>query len=223
MQRHPGKGLMVAAVSLALSGVAYAQNGAPVSSAATSSRPAAGAQAVPRADRQFADKAAEAGMAEVAAGKLAQEKAASDSVKQFGERMVRDHTNANEQLHQVASSQALSIPDKLDATGRKELDALSKLSGDKFDTTYMKKQVSHHEKVIKAFEKEAKSGNDAAMKRFAADTLPTLKEHLKLAKQTQSGLHSASTQSKKAGQAQDGAGSSANPAGGTKGAAGKQG
>jgi len=46
-------------------------------------------------DRQFLLHAASSGMAEVQLGQLAAERAASAEVKQFGQRMVDDHTKAN--------------------------------------------------------------------------------------------------------------------------------
>ncbi len=130
-------------------------------------------------------------MAEVEAGKLAEQKAQDAQVKQFAQRMVHDHTQANDRLKQIAASHGVSLPAHLDKKGQKELDKLGKLSGEDFDKTYMKDQVSDHKKVIDEFEKEAKSGKNADIRNFAENTLPTLKEHLQLAQSAQESVMSA--------------------------------
>lgn len=144
---------------------------------------ALGAQAenLSSADHQFADKAAIGGMAEVAAGKLAQDKAQDSTVREFGQRMVQDHSQANDRLKQIAAAKGMTLPTKLDKHAQQEIDKFTKLSGDEFDRSYIKAQVSDHEKVISEFEKEASSGKDSALVQFAKTTLPTLREHLKLA------------------------------------------
>ncbi len=137
---------------------------------------------VPSADRRFADKAAQAGMAEVQEAKLVEQKTQDPQVKQFAQRMVQDHTQANDKLEQIASAQGIDLPNKLDKSGQQDLDKLQKLSADKLDKAYMKKQVSDHHKVIQQFQKEANSGKDAQIRDFAKSTLPTLQEHERLAK-----------------------------------------
>lgn len=67
------------------------------------------------ADKKFVRDAAQGGMAEVELGKLATEKASSDDVKKFGQRMVDDHSKANEELKQVANSEGVQLPAKLNA------------------------------------------------------------------------------------------------------------
>jgi putative membrane protein len=97
---------------------------------------------VPASDRRFADKAALAGMREVAAGKLAEQKATDEQVKQFGQRMVHDHGEANDRLRQMASSKGLDLPTKLSKKPEKTIDQLEKLSGHQFDSAYMNADAS---------------------------------------------------------------------------------
>jgi putative membrane protein len=139
------------------------------------------ASTVSSSDRKFMEKAAEGGMAEVQLGKLATQKAESDQVKQFGQRMVDDHSKANQQLKQLASTKGVTLPTSLDKTSQKEYDKLSKLSGAQFDREYMDHMVSDHKKDISEFKSEAKKAKDADVKQFASSTLPTLEEHLNLA------------------------------------------
>ena len=139
---------------------------------------------VPSADKKFVEEAAIGGMAEVQMGNLAQQKAASDQVRQFGMRMVQDHTKANDELKQVASNKGLQIPTALDKKHQKLMDELSKKTGADFDKDYMSHMVDDHKKDVSDFKKEAQGGKDADVKAFAAKTLPTLQEHLQMAQTT---------------------------------------
>ena len=133
------------------------------------------------ADRNFVLEAAKGGMAEVELGNLAKDKAQNPDVKSFAQRMVDDHSKANDQLKGLASSKGVQLPTSLDKSAQSEKDKLSKLSGAKFDHEYMEHMVKDHKKDVKEFEKQAKNGKDSDVKNFASQTLPTLQEHLKLA------------------------------------------
>jgi putative membrane protein len=135
------------------------------------------------ADRAFVREAASGGMAEVELGTLTKDKASSADVKQFGDRMVSDHTKANDDLEGVAREKGLTLPSSPNATDKATKTRLSKLSGDAYDKAYMRDMVKDHEHDVAAFKKEADSGKDPDIKAFAAKTLPTLEDHLKLAKQ----------------------------------------
>ncbi|HLH04344.1 MAG TPA: DUF4142 domain-containing protein [Bryobacteraceae bacterium] len=132
-------------------------------------------------DKKFAKDAAMGGLEEVELGKLAAQKGSSDAVKQFGQKMVDDHTKANDQLKEIASKEQIEIPTALDAKHQKEVDKLSALSGDKFDKEYSKNMLKDHRKDVSEFQMEAQNGQDPNIKQFAASTLPTLQEHLKMA------------------------------------------
>ena len=135
-------------------------------------------------DRKFVQEAAIGGMAEVQMGNLAQQKGASDAVKQFGQRMVTDHSKANDELKQVASAKGIQVPSSLDHKEQKAMDKLSKKSGADFDKAYMSLMVDDHKKDVAEFKKEASSAKDPDVKDFATKTLPTLQEHLQLAQTT---------------------------------------
>jgi putative membrane protein len=139
------------------------------------------------ADDMFVTKAAKGGLAEVELGKLASEKASSDAVKQFGQRMVDDHGKANNELKTLAQSKSVTIPTDLDAKDKALRDRLMKLSGRAFDRAYMQAMVSDHVKDVNEFRTESKTGKDPEVKAWAAKTLPTLEEHLKMARSAASG------------------------------------
>lgn len=134
------------------------------------------------ADTTFAMKAAQGGMAEVKLGQLAVDKASNPDVKQFGQRMVDDHSKANDQLKSICSAENMTPPTDLDAKDQATYDKLSKLSGPAFDKAYIKDMVKDHEMDIKEFQKEANTGKDPQLKQFASTTLPTLHSHLSDAK-----------------------------------------
>jgi putative membrane protein len=132
-------------------------------------------------DSDFIKEAAQGGMMEVQLGKAAQDKASNEKVKEFGKRMEQDHSKANDELKKIASDKGVQLSSDLDKKHKSKMDKLTKLSGAEFDRQYMRDMVSDHKDDIKKFQNEADKGKDADLKKFASQTLPTLKEHLQLA------------------------------------------
>ena len=133
-------------------------------------------------DTKFATEAAAGGMMEVDLGQLATKNAASQAVKDFGRRMVEDHGKANQQLKQIAAQKGISLPTALPADMQQEHKKLAATSGAEFDRMYMSHMVKDHEKDVKKFEEQAQKGSDPALRSFAQQTLPTLRQHLELAR-----------------------------------------
>ncbi|MEO8413280.1 MAG: DUF4142 domain-containing protein [Ginsengibacter sp.] len=138
---------------------------------------------------EFAVKAANGGMAEVALGKMAEEKATNKQVKDFGSMMVKDHTKANEELMALAAEKNITLPAVVGDDMQKSIDDLGKKSGGDFDKAYINMMVSDHKDDIDEFESEVKNGKDSAFKKFAAKTLPTLYKHLGSVKTIQKSNH----------------------------------
>jgi Predicted outer membrane protein len=152
---------------------------------------APGASQTIQADEASADflvKAADMGMAEVELGKLAQEKARNEKVKQFGAMMVNDHTQANNEVKSLASQRNVSLPDSASNEKKKDRDDLAKKSGADFDKAFMKAMVNDHDATINLFEKASNDVKDPAVKTFVDNTLPKLRSHLDSAKTIQKGL-----------------------------------
>ncbi len=135
-------------------------------------------------DIDFVTNAAEGGVAEVELGRLAQQKASSDEVKRFAERMVTDHSKANDELKSIAQTKGVTLPTDLESKDKSLERRLSKLSGTAFDRAYMNAMVKDHRHDVSEFRKEAKAGRDPEVKSWAEKTLPTLEDHLKEAQQT---------------------------------------
>ncbi len=140
----------------------------------------AGHGAAMKADHKFATEAAMGGMMEVELGRVAAQKGASDEVRQFGQRMVDDHTKGNEDLTQVASGKGLALPAAVDEKHQAEMRKLTALSGEAFDRAYVKMMLKDHRKDVGEFQKESARGSDPDIKAFAARTLPTLQGHLQM-------------------------------------------
>ena len=139
------------------------------------------------ADKDFAMKAAQGGMAEVSLGQMAAQKATDADVKNFGNRMVNDHGKAGDELKQLATNKGIALPTDLDAEAKKTSADLSKKSKD-FDKSYMNDMVKDHEKDVKEFEKASKDVQDPDLKSWASKTLPVIQDHLNMAKQIASKL-----------------------------------
>lgn len=151
-------------------------------------RPAAGDDRKddkPFDDKEFVQHTASGGIHEVKLGEVAQSKATSDLVKKFGERMVKDHTKANEELTTVAKGMLLTVAEKMSEKDQQEFDKFAALSGAEFDKSYMEHMVKDHEKDVKMFQRASREAKNPQLKEFATKTLPTLEEHLKMAKEIQ--------------------------------------
>ena len=163
---------------LGLAGTVYAQTPMAGAASAATMGPATPASAK---DRDFVQKAAMGGMAEVEASQVAQEKASKDSVKAFSAKMVADHGKANDELKQIATGKGMTLPAAPDAAHQKAEAKLATMSGAGFDKAYKAQMVADHQKTVALFKKEASGGNDPELKAFATKMLPDLQEHLKMA------------------------------------------
>ena len=130
-----------------------------------------------REDSLFVMEAAMGSMMEVEAGNLAQQNGGSQRVKNFGAMMVRDHSQANNELKTLVTGRGIMIPDSLPADKRKHIEAMGKMKGKSFDSHYISMMKDDHKKDISKFEKQASSGTDAQLKDWATKTLPVLKMH----------------------------------------------
>jgi len=158
-----------------------------------------GSSQLSAADKKFVMEAAQGGEAEVELGQLATQNAQSDDVKKFGQRMVDDHSKANDQLKQLAQQKGVAVPSEPAAKDKALKDKLSNLKGDQFDKMYMSHMVMDHKKDVAEFKKESTSAKDNDLKNWASQTLPTLQDHLKEAQQiasTEKGASATSGKSK---------------------------
>lgn len=106
------------------------------------------------------------------------------SLKDFASKMVEDHRKTSAELKQIVSDNNLNntLPVEVDETGKKKLDTLHGLHGESFVRQYREDQITAHENALSLFQRYAKNGDNPALKKWAASTVPTLEEHLRLAK-----------------------------------------
>jgi putative membrane protein len=135
-------------------------------------------------EKEFVMKAAQGGMAEVSMGSLAAQQGTDAGVKAFGNRMVTDHGKAGDELRQLATSKGIAFPAETDADHKAKQDELSKKTGKDFDKAYIDDMVKDHEHDVAEFEKMAKGAKDPDLRAWVTKTLPTLQDHLKMAKDT---------------------------------------
>jgi putative membrane protein len=134
-----------------------------------------------KADTAFMQQAAMSSMAEIEHGRAATKNAEHDEVRKFGQRMIDDHSKANEELKGLASKMQVTLPTSLDQKHRAMQEKLEKMKGAEFDRAYMQHMVASHKASVALFQRESKSGSDAETRAWAAKTLPIVQEHLKMA------------------------------------------
>jgi putative membrane protein len=147
-------------------------------------------------DHAFLSAALMGGMAEVDLGRLASGQASNEKVKMFGQKMVTDHSKAGDELKTLAASKQVTAPSDLDAKHKSEHERFAKMSAADFDRAYVADMVADHKKDVADFEKEAKSGQDPEVKAWAAKTLPTLQEHLRMIEDLQKTIGARKTATK---------------------------
>ena len=134
-------------------------------------------------DQMFMDNAAQGGLAEVQLGQLAKQNASSEAVKQFGDRMVTDHSKANDELQQLAQKKGVPLPTKPSGKDKKLSKELQAKQGADFDRAYIQSMMKDHKNDIAEFQNQAENGHDPDVKAWAQKMLPILEQHMTQAQQ----------------------------------------
>jgi putative membrane protein len=135
------------------------------------------------ADRAFIQKALQGGEAEVQLGQLAQQKAQSPDVKQFGEKMVQDHTQLGNQMKPIAQQLGVKEPKGLSKKDQKLIAKLDTLSGPQFDNAYIQAMVKDHKHDLSDFQDEAQTAQNPNLKQAAQQGSTVISQHLQIIKQ----------------------------------------
>jgi len=125
-------------------------------------------------DMNFLRGAASSGGWETATGRSAEQKAQNSATKEVAARMIADHSKTNQEMVDLGKKKGLAISTE----GVKA----QQITGSDFDKRYLNLVIQDHQEEISVFEKEAKSGDDADFRSWAAKNLPSIKQHLALAK-----------------------------------------
>lgn len=190
--------MLPALVALAFSfGAAQAQTTGTAPAAAPAAQGGTGTRNTParkldHRDRKFVESAAQGGMFEVQVGQLAVSKASDPNVKSFAQMLVEQHTQANNELTQLANAKGVEMPAAPKHSQRREIEKLGKRSGADFDQHFVREVgIKAHEKDIKSFQKAAKDLKDPDLRGFAQKTLPMLQNHLAAAQRLPQSGHDA--------------------------------
>jgi putative membrane protein len=122
--------------------------------------------------------AAEADMTLAHIGQMAEDRAATEKVKDFAKTVVQDHTNDYWQLSGVAAKAGDSIPKAINGSNERIITALERSKGKTFDREFLNRQSTEHERLIGAFKQEAEHGSNPVIKDYARKALPTIERHL---------------------------------------------
>ena len=141
-------------------------------------------------DSDFLKKAAKGNLTEIELGRLAARKAVNPEVKQFANRMIRDHSKAYQELKTLAASKGVDIPKSASLSEDASAAHLKMLSGKSFDEAYVKMMVEDHKEDVADFQQESQSATDPDVKNFASKTLPVLQSHLDKITQIQADFNS---------------------------------
>jgi len=205
-----------AALAVACNGNARTDNR--TEPAAVGTAGAADRTAVHDSERDFVNHQLSDGLAEVELGKLASERSANPSVKQFAQMLVQDHTNAGNALRETATKYGIQPAPQVDDKHKDLMDKLSKLRGAEFDRAYIGAMVDEHKNAVDSLESRVDSqggitdrltDKDSANSRpvpeksdnapatavntWAAKTLPTVRHHLDEARMLDDRLDSRQT------------------------------
>jgi putative membrane protein len=134
-------------------------------------------------DYRFVEKSYRSGLEEVQLGELAKQKAISQAVREFGERMVTDHTKATDQLRQIATQKGAALPNQMSRGETATFQHLRNKSGVDFDKSYARDMVKDHNHDVKEFQDGAKELADPDLKAWAQTTLAVLEQHKRLAQE----------------------------------------
>ena len=133
------------------------------------------------ADSTFSEEAAQGGTAEVQMAQLALNKTNNQAVKDLANKILTDHTQANEELKQIAAKDNMNLPSSIDAKDQAEYDKLKALTGATFDREYVNFEIQDHKNDIRKFQHESMHGMNPTVKQWTAKYVPVLQTHLTMA------------------------------------------
>jgi putative membrane protein len=134
-------------------------------------------------DKLFLRQAALGNQAEVELGRLASKKAESKPVQEFAQHMVEDHGKSGDLLRKLGRGVNANIPKELDPEHQTIRAKLEKASGKEFDIAYIGSMIQDHQRTANLLQWQITNGQSEPLKKYAADTLPDVMEHLEMAKQ----------------------------------------
>jgi putative membrane protein len=140
-------------------------------------------------DRQFILAAADDALFQVNAGQVAASGTTQKNIRDYGEQMTTDYTQAGQELQKLAATKRVEIPTTLSDERQQQLDSLAMQTGAGLDTLYLNQMVAVQERVVHMMEIEGTSGNDFQLKQWASDRLPKVRQFEERAKAMRDSLN----------------------------------
>ena len=139
--------------------------------------------------QHFVTTAAQSDEFERRAGRLAQQMAVSNRVREFGGMMVADHTKTTEDLKAAIrrANHTPPPPPPLRADQQQMLEQL-RGAGRRFDFLYLRQQVQAHQEAVSLFQEYARDGHNEVLVAAARQTLPLIQHHLEMAQRLQANV-----------------------------------
>ncbi|RPI26703.1 MAG: DUF4142 domain-containing protein [Acidobacteria bacterium] len=135
-------------------------------------------------DEDFLKGAAINAIGELRLGELAIHRTEKQLIRDFARRMLTAYSQASKEVQELADQKGIACPAELDEKHKEMLEGLARLSGHEFDRAYMTEIIASHEAEIKEFEDHGAAGRDREIKKWISRTLPKLREHLQVARET---------------------------------------
>jgi putative membrane protein len=189
MRKHAGLGAALGVVLLAGCGMYGADRettygvrpaGAPPAGGYAAGRPP-GILPPGTKDALFLAEAAHGSASELELSRLAVERARSQPVKDYAQKILDDHRAASQQLVELAQRKGHPIPSRASDGVNQRVQELRSGKPGSFERDYMARMVMDHTEALTMFRDVANSGQDADVRAWAASQVPVLEAHLKQA------------------------------------------
>lgn len=145
-------------------------------------------------DREFVTHAFQSNNAEIATSQLALQRSEDNAIRQYAQRMINEHTQANEVLTRYASERNIELPDEpVDPLNRAIAEQLAQLSGRQFDQAYMDVQTNAHLRAFALFQTQSGYGQEPGLRSYASQLLPNIGEHYEMAREMNMGIRTGDT------------------------------
>jgi len=138
------------------------------------------AEDAPLTAQTFVIRATIVNMAETELADLALTRSHNPKLQAYARKMRDEHWRAQEKLRTVAAEAQIAMPAMLDKKHLDIKDALKRAPADEFDAGYVKAIVSGHDEAVALFDAAANSKTKTlpqSMQRYAAEMLPTIRNH----------------------------------------------
>ena len=146
-------------------------------------------------DKTFLKGQQETNIAEVALGKVAIERATTETVRELARKLLADHQQVMELNRALSTKLGLPVPEQPSAEQQATGEKVKAQTGAAFDAAYVAAQVEGHSKSVSKAQQEIASGSHPDVKAFATDYAPKAKMHLEHAQAAQAALGSETGQS----------------------------